>query len=235
MDSKVATNPLLARLPRFRRGAFSIFLLTAICSALLADQPIARDLVLLPDRVMAGETLWAPFTALVVFPDASVGLVLGTLFIQWFLGGHLEDFWGTKKYLAFVIGCALFGHAVSIGLGALVDEVGSTPLGGATAMDLAAVSAFGVVFGKRPLSLAGVVPLSSRGLAALIAALAVVSPLVRGAPWPVVLPWLAAILAALAVTTQPWRRLRSSGKLGGRKNGRRSHLKVVRPDRNLLN
>lgn len=235
MVSEVATNPLLARLPRFRRGAFSIFLITAICSALLADQPIAADLLLLPSRVLAGETLWSPLTALFMFPNGSVGLVLGTLFVQWLVGGQLEDFWGTKKYLGFVIGCALFGHAVSVGLAALVGDVASTPLGGATAMDLAAVSAFGVVFGKRPLSLAGVVPLSSRGLAALIAALTVVSPLVRGAPWPVVLPWLAAIAAALAVTTQPWRRLRSSGKLGGRKNGRRSHLKVVRPDRTLLN
>lgn len=235
MVSEVATNPLLARLPRFRRGAFSIFLITAICSALLADQPIAAELLLLPSRVLAGETLWSPLTALFMFPNGSVGLVLGTLFVQWLVGGQLEDFWGTKKYLGFVIGCALFGHAVSVGLAALVTDVASTPLGGATAMDLAAVSAFGVVFGKRPLSLAGVVPLSSRGLAALIAALTVVSPLVRGAPWPVVLPWLAAIAAALAVTTQPWRRLRSSGKLGGRKNGRRSHLKVVRPDRTLLN
>jgi hypothetical protein len=97
------------------------------------------------------------------------------------------------------------------------------------------VTAFGVVFGKRPLSLAGVVPLTSRGLAMIVAALAIIAPLVRGAPWPVILPWIVAMLAALALTTQPWRRLRSSGKLGGRKSKKRAHLRVVRPDRELLN
>lgn len=231
----MARNPLLARLPRFHRGTFALFLVAAIGSALLADQPIARELVLTPARVLAGETLWAPLTANFVFPDASVGLVIGTLFVQWFLGGQLEGFWGTKKYLLLVVGCGLFGHVVTVALGALVPSVAQTPVGGATAMDLAAVAAFGVVFGKRPLSIGGVIPLSSRGLAALIAGLAVVSPLVRGAPWPVVVPWLAAMLAALALTTQPWRRLRSSGKLGGSKNKRRAHLEVVRPDRELLN
>jgi membrane associated rhomboid family serine protease len=231
----VARPSFLAALPRFRRGGFVLFLLAAVASALLADQPVAADLLLTPSRLFTGEILWSPLTANFVFPDASVGLVVGTLVVQWFLGGQLEDFWGTRKYVTFVLGCGVAGYLGQLGFGALLDDVASLPVGGATAMDLATVTAFGAVFGKRPLSLGGVIPLTSRTLAAFVAGLAIVSPLVRGAPWPVILPWLVAIVAALAVTTQPWRRLRSSGKLGGRKNQRRAHLRVVRPDRDLLN
>ncbi len=231
----MARSSPFAALPRFRRGAFALFLVTAVLSALLADQATAAELVLTPGRVFGGETLWAPITANFIFPDSAVGLVIGTAAVQWFLGGHLEDFWGTRKYLTFVIGCGVFGYAMQLGFAAAIDEVAVTPVAGATAMDLATVTAFGVVFGKRPLSLAGVIPLTSRGLAIFIGVLAILSPLVRGAPWPTVLPWVMAILAALAVTTQPWRRLRSSGKLGGRKKKGRAHLSVVRPDRELLN
>jgi len=64
-----------------------------------------------------------------------------------------------------------------------------------------------------------------------------VSPLARGAPWPVAVPWIVAIAGALLVTMQPWRRQRSSGKLGGRrkKSKGRANLRVVRPDDELLN
>lgn len=231
----MARSSPFAALPRFRRGAFALFLLVAVVSALLADHAAAADLVLTPARLFKGQTLWAPLTANFIFADSAVALVIGTAAVQWFIGGQLEDFWGTRKYLTFVIGCGVFGYAAQLGFGALIGEVATTPVSGATAMDLATVTAFGVVFGKRPLSVAGVIPLTSRGLAIFIGALAILSPLVRGAPWPTVIPWVMAMLAALAVTTQPWRRLRSSGKLGGRKKKGRAHLSVVRPDRELLN
>ena len=227
---------MFSSLPRFRRVAFGILLLACILSAFLADQPIAARLLLTPAHVIGGENLWSPITANFMFQDGELAYLLGTLFVQWFIGSELEGFWGMRKYLVLVIGCGVAGHLASVALAPLFADVASTTVGGTTAIDLAAVAAFAVVFGKRPLRLLGALPLSARGLAILVIVLSVLGPLARGAPWPVVLPWIVAMLGAVLMTTQPWRRLRDSGKLGGSKRkNRKSHLRVVPRDPQLLN
>ena len=232
----MANNPLLSRLPRFRRGAFGLFLTTVLTTVMLTDQPIAQQLVLNPGGVIGGEGVWQPLTANVIFPDGQVALLFGTLMVQWFLAGVLEDYWGTRKYLTLVIGCGIAGYVASVLLALGVDAVATTPVGGSTPMDLAAVVAFGAFMGKKPLALGGVLTVSGRGLATFVVVLSVISPLLRGAPWPIVVPGVVAALTALLVTTQPWRRLRKSGKLGGRRRGKRAaHLRVIRPDDELLN
>lgn len=233
----MARNELLSNLPKFRRGSLALFAATALMTVLLADQPIAAQLRLLPSSVYSGATVWAPLSATFVFPDASAGMVIGTLIIQWFIGGQLEDFWGTKKYVLLVLGCSIAGYLGSTLLGLAVPAVAQTVVGGSGGMDLATITAFGVVFGKRDMSLLGAVTLKARTFAIVLGVLALVSPLARGAPWPVAVPWIVAIAGALLVTMQPWRRQRSSGKLGGRrkKSKGRANLRVVRPDDELLN
>ncbi len=223
-------------LPPFRRGALALFGITLLLTALLADQPLARLLVLDPAAVARGESLWQPITANFIFPEGRVGLVVGTLLVQWFLAGMLEDFWGTRKYLTLVVGCGLAGYVTTVLLALGVPAVANEIMGGSTPMDLAAVVAFGAFMGKRPLALGGIIQLSGRTLAIIIALLSVISPLLRGAPWPVVIPGVVAMLTALLVVTQPWRRLRKSGKLGSRgRRKRAAHLRVIRPDDELLN
>jgi membrane associated rhomboid family serine protease len=232
----VARGNLFANLPKFRRGSFVLFAVACLVSAVLSDQPLAQQFILVPGGVLEGQGLWQPISANIIFPNGSLALVFGTLFVQWFLGSELEGFWGTRKYLLFVIGCGIAGYLASVALAPLSAAIAQTPVGGSTAMDLAATAAFGVVFGKRPLRILGAIPLSCRGLAIFVIALCVLAPVARGAPWPVVIPWLTAVVSALLVTTQPWRRLRDSGKVGGSKRKRRrSHLRVVEPDPKLLN
>ena len=141
-----------------------------------------------------------------------------------------------------MVGSGVAGYAASVLLALGVPEVANTIVGGATPMDLAAVVAVGALLGHHPslsfvnAETAGVLPMRARTLAIIIAALAVVSPLARGAPWPLVVPSVVAMLVALLVVTQPWRRLRKSGKVGGRgKPKKASHLRVIRPDDELLN
>jgi membrane associated rhomboid family serine protease len=223
-------------LPKFRRGAFALFIVVVVLSAMLADQPVATHLVLHPGGVFRGEGVWQPLTANFIFIEGDVALVIGTLVVQWFIGSELEGFWGTRKYLAFVVGCGMVGYVVSALLALFVPAVAAVTVGGATPMDLATVAAFGAVYGKRQVRLLAALPLTARSLTALVLAISLVSPLARGEPWPTVIPWLVAIAAALLVTTQPWRHLRDSGKLLGRRSKRdRAHLRVVRPDRNMLN
>jgi len=204
----VATNPLLSRLPRFRRGAFALFLITVLATMMLSDQPLGAQLVLDPGGVASGTGLWQPLTANFVFPEGRVTLVFGTLLVQWFLAGYLEDYWGTRKYLTLVIGCGLAGYVATVLL----------------ALGLPAVAATGII------------SVSGRSLASFIAILSVISPLLRGEPWPLVIPGIVAMVTALLVVTQPWRRLGKSGKLGGRSQRKRAaHLRVIRPDDELLN
>lgn len=203
---------------------------------MLADQPIAEQLVLHPGEVLKGRGLWQPVTANFLFPEGRVAMVVGTILVQWFLAGALEGHWGTRKYLTLVIGCGVAGHAASVVLALFVPAVAAVPVAGATAMDLAAVVAFGAFMGARPLAVGGVLPLSGRTLAIIIAVLSIVSPLARGAPWPVVVPLLVSMLVALLVVTQPWRRVRKSGKVRGRgRKKQAAHLRVIRPDDELLN
>lgn len=232
----MASNPLLSRLPRFRRGAFGLFLVTVVTTMLLTDQPIAAQLILDPGGVTQGQGLWQPLTANFIFPDGRVALVFGTLVVQWFLAGYLEDFWGTRKYLTLVVGSGVAGYVATVLLAFAVPAVAATPMGGSTPIDLSAVVAFGVLMGSRPLALGGVLSVSGRSFAIFIAALSVISPLLRGAAWPVVVPMIVAMVTTLLVITQPWRRLRKSGKLGGRSGKKRpNHLRVIRPDDELLN
>lgn len=232
----MARNPLLSRLPRFHRGAFGLFLVTVLLTMMLADQPIAERLLLHPGAVTRGEGVWQPITANFLFPDGRVALVMGTLLVQWFMGGPLEAYWGTRKYLTLVIGCGVAGYVASVLLALGVPAVADVVVGGATPMDLAAVVAFGAFMGARPLAVGGLLPLSGRTLAIVIAALSVVSPLARGAPWPVIVPLVTSMVVALLVVTQPWRRLRKSGKVRGRSRKKQAaHLRVIRPDDELLN
>jgi membrane associated rhomboid family serine protease len=225
-----------SNLPRFRRGAFALFLTTLLLSAILADQPLATVLLLDPARFARGEALWQPLTAAFIFREGTLFGLFGTLVVQWFVAGALEQFWGTRRYLAFAIGCGVAGYLGLALFGLLVPAAHQVIVGGATPIDLSAVVAFGVVFGRRPLRLPGRLPLSPRGLALLVCGVALLSPLARGAPWPDIVPWAVSIVTALVVTTQPWRRLASSGKLRGRKTNReRNHLQVVRSGKDLLN
>ena len=139
-------------LPRFRAGAFWLFVLVFVVTILLGDQPFAENLFPLdPKRVIAGETLWSPLSANFLDPGPFFLGVFLTLLIQWFLGAPLEGFWGTKKYLLLVLPAAVFGYALTAILAfatPVYAELG--PLSGPMALNVATVTAFTVVFAKTP-------------------------------------------------------------------------------------
>lgn len=232
----VAPRSPWAALPRFQRGAFGLFLVAAIASAILSDQPLGARLTLHPDAVLEGVGSWQPLTAPFLFPEGRLSGLLLTLIVQWIVAGPLESFWGTRRYLALVLGAGVFGYLLLTGLAWLVPSAGRVVVGGMTPVDLAAVVAFGVVHGRRPLQVLGVVPLSARAIALIVAAVSVLAPLARGEPWPTVVPSIGAMAVALLATTQPWRGGRSSGRVRrGSRRSKKDHLKVVSPDGKLLN
>ena len=237
----MARPSVLAGLPRFHRGGFWLFVVAAAASALLSDHPLAEQL-LLNNHFAADLALWQPLSAVVLFPDGQLAGLVGTLLLPWFFGGHLEAQWGTPRYLTFIILSAVTGYLALALLGLAVPLALAVPTGGTLPADLAAVVGFGVVFGRQPVQLFGALPISGRGLAALVVALMLAGPLLRGL-WPHTIPTAVAAAVALGLAWR-WRTPPSSGKVaaraGGRKpNQRRDHLRVVpqngRPRDKLLN
>lgn len=222
-------------LPKFHRGALVICVVTALVSALLGDRPVADLLRLQPGQLYELRGLWQPFTANFVFPEGEAQFLIGTILSQWLFGSQLEGFWGTRRYVVLVLGCGTAGY---LAYALLSPWLPAVPHGGSTAMDLAAVTGYGVVFGKRQLSMFGAATIQARTLAAIFVVLGVVAPLLRGAPWPLVVPWLVAIAGALLVTLQPWRRAGDSGRVSRPKSKgktRAKHLRVVDRDPEMLN
>lgn len=240
----MARSSVLANLPKFHRGGFWLLVVAAAASALLADHPLAAQLTL-NGHFARDLALWQPVSAIFLFPEGHLGGLIGTLVLQWFIGGHLEARWGTARYLTFVLGCAALGYLVTGLLGMVVPAVFGPPealdappaaagllgihglfMGGTLPADLAAVVGFGVVHARQPVQLFGALPISGRGLAGLVTALMLLGPLLRGA-WPEAVPVAVAALCALGLAWR-WRTPPSSGKVAARAGGRRPrHLRVV--------
>ena len=133
----MARPSILAGLPRFQRGGFWLFVIAAATSALLADHPLATQLVL-NARFAADLALWQPLSAIVLFPEGQLGGLVSTLLLQWFIGGHLEARWGTQRYLTFILLPALAGYLALGLLGLAVPSALTWPTGGTLPADLAA-------------------------------------------------------------------------------------------------
>lgn len=227
----MARPSFLASLPKFQRGGFWLFVVALVASAVLADQPAAAALTL--GHGFAAGQLWQPLSAVFLYPDGALGGLVGTLILQWFVGGHLEALWGTARYLTLCLSAAVLGYLVLglIGLG--VPGALVIPQGGTTPADLAAVIGFGVVYARQPVQLFGALPLTGRGLAALLAGVIILAPLIREG-WPGSVP-LAVAAALAALLAWRWRPAMDSGKVaahGGKSRPR--HLRVVKDPR-LLN
>jgi membrane associated rhomboid family serine protease len=226
--------------PRFRRGAFFLFAIVFAVSLLLGDRPLASELALRPLAFVSGEGLWAPLTAGFLFPDAQLAALAFTLLVQWFFGSPLEGFWGTRRYVVMVLVSVVVGYATTGLLALWVPAVAAvTAMSGATPLDLATATAFGVVFAKQDYSLFGMQPIKGRILAGFTVLLVLALPVARAGgleAWPALLPSVFAVLVALVFVTQPWRRKGKSGNIGGRKKRKNApHLRVVREADDMLN
>lgn len=229
-------------MPSFRRGAFALFALAFVVTLLLGDRPLASELELRPDELLAGRLWWSPLTALFRHGEGlgSLGLVW-MLIVQGWLGSRLEGFWGTARYLTLALVSGVVGMAAASALALVLPDLRAATLTGSAPIDFAAVVAFGFVFANEPMRVAGR-EISPRTVA-LVAGLIVLGfPLVvalaKGTPfaaaWPSVLPSLFAGLVAL-LFVQPWRSRPTSGKVERAKHRGPPHLRVVRNADDMLN
>lgn len=213
-----------------------VFALTFVMSVLCGDQAWSDALRLTADASPAG-AWWVPLSAPFTLPESILVYGFVHLLVQWFIGGRLERFWGTRRYLIFTLCTAVLGFVgawLALAFTPLGAQLGRAALGGPVAIDLAAVLAFGVVFGKERHDLPGLqTPLSGWAIAGFTALLAAaLVPFGGGSPLDL-LPAAGALLTATAFVLQPWRPRPKSGKLGAAR--RAPHLRVVHSADDLLN
>ncbi|MEE9386445.1 MAG: hypothetical protein V3V08_23770 [Nannocystaceae bacterium] len=225
-------------MPRFRRGAFLLFLLTFAGSLLLGDRPSVAPLLWLDvDVFLSGGGWWQPLTASFVYPSTGLAALVGTLLVQWFFASPVEGFWGTRRYLVMVMTSSVAGYLAVALVGLWLPEVRFVRLSGALPIDLAAITSFGVVFARQRYAPFGMSPVQGRVLAGFVASLLILLPLSAAAGVVSVLPGLVAAMVAALFAVQPWRGGKKSGTLGRptRRSKQASHLKVVRTVDDLLN
>jgi membrane associated rhomboid family serine protease len=200
-------------------------------SLLLGDQSWAESWRLHADKTLL-EQPWVVLSAPFTLPEGRLATLLGHLLTQWWIGGRLESFWGTKRYIAFALACGALGV---LGAGLLAPLLGASAIiGGPMALDCAVLLAFAVVFARERYDLPGLqTPLGARPIAVLTSLLVLMPATAAFRDWPMLLSLPGALLVAAVFLWQPWRRSNKSGKLG--RAGKASHLRVVRSADDLLN
>jgi membrane associated rhomboid family serine protease len=178
--------------------------------------------------------IWQLATSAVIYPDV-VGFLLDGLMLFLFVP-ILEKWWGTKRFVTFVIATSLVGNLAAAAVGAALGQ----PLAaicGLTPFIYGSIVAFGVLFADQPVQLFGVMPIKGSSLALGAAALMLLRVLLEK-EWVTGAGAFAAMGLAYVMTTGSftpnlwwlkWKRWRVRKKLGVLDGGVASKSK--RPDK----
>jgi len=217
---------------RITRGALYLlfmevgFSLVYLMSELKVRADIVSWLVATPDTVWREGKVWTLVTSGVLEIDF-VSLIFHG-FILWMFVPVLEKWWGTKRFLFFVLWMTLIATTVGTLVGYWLGQHG--PVSGLAGLDpfiFGSVVAYGILYGSQPVSFFGVLPMSGRQL--MYGFIAFASLLVLlGQKWSTGAGWgsamfLAWLLASGKWSPKLWMLKRKQKKL-------RKHLRVVKDD-----
>jgi len=131
------------------------------------------------DKVFGGQ-IWRLFTAAFIHDPTRPGHLVTTLLGLYFLGTPLEDRWGAKKTLLFLIGSAAFAFALQAIVGAIIPSMGTQWLGGLGMVEAVAV-AWALQARGQTVRLFFVLPVTPMMLVGFIFIMSVLSLLARSA------------------------------------------------------
>lgn len=118
------------------------------------------------DAILEGE-VWRLVTSFLVHRPSgagSVGHLLTTLLGLYFLGGSLEERWGPKRFIMFLLACGVFAAAMQVLVGRLVAPLHQPVFFGALGVIDAIAIAWALSFRGRQVRLFFVLPVSGSGL-----------------------------------------------------------------------
>ncbi len=206
------------------------------------------------DDILRGE-VWRLFTNFVIHKPQGPGAawhLLGTTLFLYFLGGALEESWGSKRYGIFLVASGVFASLLQVLVGALVPQLHASPFfGGLGVVDAAAI-AWAMSFKDRTVNLFFVLPVSGKAFLIFIVGMNVLYLLsLENRNEGLVTPFAGMFAGWVGAEGSPVRRLflqwrfkrlqAASTALRGVKTERAPHLRVVKggrggkPDKDLLN
>lgn len=182
------------------------FLLTRAVKALLilnfvlfivqhtADQFFGTDvqgfLALTPDQFVLQFRFWQILTY--CFLHADVSHLFLNLLMLLFIGGELENQWGTFRFVKYYLFCAFSAGVCYLFMQLIVDTGFSTPMLGASGAIFGLLSAYGIIFGERTLLFMLVFPMKAKHMV-----------------------WILGAIEFMSMVFSPYARLSSVAHLGG--------------------
>jgi membrane associated rhomboid family serine protease len=133
-------------------------------------QSIGEWLVLTPYSLFHEGQVWKLATSAVLYPPSDVVAFLIDGLMLFLFVPVLERWWGTKRFVTFVIASSIVGNLAAAAVGAALGHP-TMPIYGLTPFIYGSIVAFGVLFSEQPVQLFGVMPIKGRSLALGAAAL----------------------------------------------------------------
>jgi membrane associated rhomboid family serine protease len=127
-------------------------------------------LVLSPYALFHDGHVWTLVTSAVFYPSQDVVAFLLDGLMLFLFVPVLERWWGTKRFVVFVLATSVLGNLAAAAVGAALGAP-LTPIYGLTPFIYGSIVAFGVLFAEQPVQLFGVMPVKGRSLALGAAAL----------------------------------------------------------------
>ena len=195
-------------------------------------------LTLTPDALRHGHVWKLVTTSLVNLDPGGKGGVafFFDLLMLWLFVPVLEGFWGTPRFLRFVVMTALVGNTVGALVGMLLSP--HVPIHGLGSVIFASIAAYGVTFSRQQVQLFGVLPIRGRALALGFAGFLFLMTALNGT-WAVGAGHFAAMGFAWLLTSGTWqpevwrlrfRRWRMRRKVQVMDGGRPSPGSTKKPD-----
>ena len=125
------------------------------------------------DDILRGE-VWRLFTTFLVHQPTgpgSVGHLLTTLFGLYFLGASLEERWGPRRFLVFLLGSGVFAAALQVVFGWLIPTLHQPAFFGALGVIDAIAVAWALSFRGQQVRLFFVLPISGFGMILFVLAM----------------------------------------------------------------
>jgi uncharacterized protein len=140
-------------------------------------------LVLRANSLFQHGRVWTLATSALLYQHDFFAFLIDGLMLFLFVP-VLERWWGTRRFVIFVIATSLVGNVAAVLVAAALSP--EYPIHGLTPFIYASIVAFGVLYSEQPVQLFGVMPIKGRalaiGAAALMALMTVLERLwVRGA------------------------------------------------------
>lgn len=132
-------------------------------------------------KVLHGQ-VWRLVTAALIHNPADPGHLLMTLLGLYFLGTSLEDRWGPRRMVLFLLGSAAFAFALQVSIGALATSLEQQVFFGGLGMVEATAVAWALAHRGATVRLFFVIPVTGTALLVFIFVISVLNVIAKRAP-----------------------------------------------------